>query len=187
VQKVEADLTQLVNDMKDLKLFVLQSQGIGSRGHNWDTKRHVPPYVTCHGCGGRGHLKHECPDILKKDTTNSAEAKGKVVEIALLECKGEDETNDRLEVMMAKYDRIMEDIVLAHQARKKRHMDPHASTSRGRCHIPRRKIGVSDLLLNRGQPDYSFAAELGKQNANYEPNMVPTCILKHKRFSKVKL
>jgi hypothetical protein len=166
VQKVEADLTQLVNDMKDLKLFVLQSQGVGSRGQNWDTKRQVPPYVTCHGCGGRGHLKHECPDILKKGTTNSAEAKGKVVEIALLECKGEDETDDRLEVMMAKRDRIMEDIVSAHQARKKRHMDPHASISRGRCHIPRRKIGVSDLLLSRGQPDYSLAAELGKQNAN---------------------
>ena len=33
----------------------------------------IPPYVTCHSCGGRGHLKHECLDILKKIPTNSWE------------------------------------------------------------------------------------------------------------------
>jgi hypothetical protein len=57
----EVDLSQLINDMRDLKLFMLQGQNLNHRNNVGKQKLQTPPYVICHGCGGRGHLKYECP------------------------------------------------------------------------------------------------------------------------------
>ena len=73
------------------------------------------------------------------------------------------------EVMVAKRYRPMQDIeppMRAHHKRRKNKATDAPDTSRGTEKRHRRKIGIEDMLLSKGQHDYSIIADLGKQPAN---------------------
>jgi hypothetical protein len=162
----EVDLSQLINDMRDLKLFMLQGQNLNHRNNVGKQKLQTPPYVICHGCGGRGHLKYECPEAGKKSSSMS-DHKGKVAEVALLEFHNDKGDELEAEVMMAKRGRPSSDEVDLHRrSRKKRLKDIEGSPRRKGAWKPQRKIGMSDMGISRGQPEYNLSAMLGRQNAN---------------------
>jgi hypothetical protein len=57
-------VAKLVEEFKELKLFVIQGQNTRAKSPQSDrptTQRSIQ-FVTCHGCGKRGHYKSDCLD-----------------------------------------------------------------------------------------------------------------------------
>jgi len=76
-------------------------------------------FITCHGCGRKGHYKSDCPDQEKAPVTSSA----KLVEVNLVQiADGPLITQDELKIMMAKRGRPSKEpvptLVKRHQIRE---------------------------------------------------------------------
>jgi hypothetical protein len=167
-------VAKLVEEFKELKLFVIQGQN--ARAKSPQPKR--PPmqrsvqFVTCHGCGKRGHYKSDCPDNDRGKTSGAggvASTSGtKPVEVNLLEFSHSCTEEDEPEIMMVKRAHLALDTEppgKEHHKRRKSMQNEGPSTSE-RTKKTRRKIGNEDLLLSRGQVEYSIVTDLGKQTAN---------------------
>lgn len=159
------DISQLVSEMRDLKLFLIQGQS-SSRPKNQvadnrpvlNTNKSVQ-FITCHNCGRKGHYRSDCPDLEKIPTIPS----GKLAEVNLLQVVPSSRVRElEPELMMAKRGRPSKESEAREKHRDKRfRADGRESTRK-----PRRKIGIEDLLLSRGQSEYSIMQDLGKQTAN---------------------
>jgi len=97
------DISQLVSEMRDLKLFLIQGQS-SSRPKNPvadnrpNTNKSVQ-FITCHNCGRKGHYRSDCPDLEKIPTVPS----GKLAEVNLLQVVPSSRVRGlEPEVMMAK-------------------------------------------------------------------------------------
>jgi hypothetical protein len=111
-------------------------------------------------------MAKDCPDHERgrpsPSTSNTGPPSAMVAEINLLECAKAKVIESIPEVMMTKWDRPnLEFDLLESSHRTKRTKKKQLAESVMRQ--PRRKIGVSDLILSRGQSEYSLVTDLGKQ------------------------
>lgn len=199
----EPALSRLVDDMKELKLYLLQGKGAPPRNQNFGPRRPTPPYVTCHECGQKGHLSYDCPNL--KHPGPLGDTKGKSAEVSLLECTIPEILDLEREVMVTKRDRSSAGIDMQPELRvpqaigrprKKPHKEVIFKSHKENITRTRRKIGISDLMLSHGQQEYSLAAVLGRQNANitvgqliakcpsFEENCVPVYLLEKEKKSR---
>jgi hypothetical protein len=167
-------VTKLAKEFKELKLFVIQGQNARAKSPVSDrppAQRSIQ-FVTCHGCGKRGHYKSDCPDIdrgrsnFASNTTSSSRTKQ--AEVNLLELSQTRTKEEEPQVMMAKRSTSTPDIDLpareSHKSKKYKHGE--GPSKENRTKRIRRRIGNEDLLLSRGQGDYSIVTDLSKQSAN---------------------
>ena len=170
-QTDNSTVTRLVEEFRDLKLFLVQGQNLRSKspGQERPTLQRSVQFVTCHGCGKKGHYKSDCPDHVGARSVGGRSTSSELAEVNLLEFDDGRTNNPVPEVMVAKRYRPMQDIeppMRAHHKRRKNKATDALDTSRGTEKRHWRKIGIEDMLLSKGQHDYSIIADLGKQPAN---------------------
>jgi hypothetical protein len=114
-------------------------------------------------------MAKDCPDHERgrpsPSTSNTGPPSAMVAKVNLLECAKAKVIESIPEVMMTKRDRPNLEFDLPeslHRTKRTKKKQPAKAVMRR----PRRKIGVSDLILSRGQSEYSLVTDLGKQTAN---------------------
>ena len=170
----QSTVTKLAEEFRDLKLFLVQGQNFRNKSPAQErpTPQRSVQFVTCHGCGKKGHYKSDCPhndNIRTPNGVGAASSGVKLAEVNLLEFVSSRINDPTPEVMMAKRDRPVLDIeppIRKYHKRSKGRPTDTPSTSRRTDKRPRRRIGIEDMTISRGQQDYSIIADLGRQSAN---------------------
>jgi hypothetical protein len=149
-------VAKLVEEFKELKLFVIQGQNARAKSPQSDrpmAQRSVQ-FVTCHGCGKRGHYKSDCLDNVQgRPQSNSnlnIASSSKSAKVNLLELTRSRTIESEPEVMVAKKPSSIQDPeppIREHHKRSKSRRDEGPSASVW-IKQTRRKIGNEDLLLS---------------------------------------
>jgi len=170
----QSTVTKLVKEFRDLKLFLVQGQNFRNKSHAQEclVRQRSVQFVTCHGCGKKGHYKFDCPDNGNARTLNVggiAPSRVKLAEVNLLEFVSNRVDNPTPEVMMAKHGRPMLDIeppIRKHHKISKGRLSNTSHASNKTDKQSRRRIGIEDMIISKGQQDYSIITDLGKQPTN---------------------
>jgi hypothetical protein len=154
-------VAKLVEDFKELKLFVIQGQNARAKSPQYDrpTAQRSVQFVTCHSCGKRGHYKLDCLDNVQgrpqNNNNSNIASSSKSAEINLLEFTRSRTLETGPKVMMAKRpNTTQEPEPPVQQHRKSKSKRDEGPSMSSRTKRTRRKIGNEDLLLSQGQQEF---------------------------------
>ena len=165
-------VSKLVEEFKDLCLNLVQGQNPRTKSPLLDRLilQWLVQFVTCHGCGKKGHYKSNCPDTetYRANPRGASTSETKAVEVNLLKLISKGLSEERLEVMMTKRTRPTHDIEPPMRAHHKRSKGQNEEGPSHHEHVKRtrRKIGIKDLFISRGQKEYSIISYLSQQTTN---------------------
>lgn len=140
-------------------------------GRPFTPQRSVGFNVTCYECGELGHVRYDCP---KRRAPPADESKGKQAEVNMLEqvLDSPSEIEDIMESMAASGekrgrpsgDRV--DPKIRSGRKRSKSVGPNNEAVKGSVVKPRRKIGIDDMLISKGQREYSITEDLSMQQAH---------------------
>lgn len=107
-------IKKLTSMMEEMKLYLIQGRQTDHRAKSPMMERSTPQrsvqFITCHGCGERGHYERDCPKKAKSNVPVSTTSGVKIAEIHMLEHMDADNGGCEHEIMMTKRDRRLSDL-----------------------------------------------------------------------------